>query len=85
MSWTTYAPAFAVFVGCWAAWQFHTLDAVDGKIAVAVAAVSPGALAAGGLVLAGMFAGLWLWKRRSISAPAAVGVYVGAMVAVILG
>ena len=76
---------FAVFVGCWAAWQMHTMGAADGKIAVALAAVSPMALGMGVVILAGMFAGLWVWKRRSVSVPAAVGFYVGMIVATIVG
>jgi Flp pilus assembly protein protease CpaA len=76
---------FAVFVGCWAAWQMHTMGAADGKIAVALAAVSPIGLGMGVAVLAGMFAGLWVWKRRSVSVPAAVGFYVGMVVATIVG
>ena len=76
---------FAVFIGCWAAWQMHTMGAADGKIAVALAAVSPGALGIGVGVLAGMFGVLWVWKRRSISVPAAVGFYVGMIVAAIVG
>ena len=55
---------FAVFVGGWAAWQMHTMGAADGKIAVALAAVSPLALVLGVAVLTGMFAGLWVWKRQ---------------------
>ena len=76
---------FAVFVGCWAAWQFHTMGAADGKIAVLLAAVNPAALGMGVLVLVGMFAGLWAWKRRSISVPAAVELYVGMVLAAIVG
>ena len=76
---------FAVFVGCWAAWQMHTMGAADGKIAVALAAVSPAALGMGVGVLVGMFGVLWVWKRRSISVPAAVGFYVGMIVAAIVG
>lgn len=68
---------FAVFVGCWAAWQMHTMGAADGKIAVALAAVSPAALGIGVVILVGIFAGLWVWKRQSVSVPAAVGFYAG--------
>ena len=76
---------FAVFVGCWAAWQMHTMGAADGKIAVALAAVSPMGLGMGVAVLVGMFAGWWVWTRRSVSVPAAVGFYVGMVVAAIVG
>ena len=76
---------FAVFVGGWAAWQMHTMGAADGKIAVALAAVSPMALGMGVAVLAGMFAGLWVWKRCSVSVPAAVGLYVGIVGWMVMG
>ena len=76
---------FAVFVGCWAAWQMQTMGAADGKIAVALAAVSPTGLALGVAVLAGLFGVLWVWKRKSVSVPAAVGLYAGMVVTAIVG
>ena len=36
-------------------------------------------------VLAGMFAGLWVWKRCSVSVPAAVGLYVGIVGWLVMG
>ena len=59
--------------------------ATDGKIAVVLAAVSPMALKMGVMVLVGMFAGLGVWKRRSVSVPAAVGLYLGVVGWMVVG
>lgn len=39
----------------------------------------------GVMVLVGMFAGLWVWKRRSVSVPAAVGLYLGVVGWMVVG
>jgi Flp pilus assembly protein protease CpaA len=69
----------AVFAGCWFAWQMGGMGAADGKMATLIAAVSPVALGIGGLVLALGFVGMRLWKGKSVSLPAGVAFYVGAV------
>lgn len=69
----------AVFAGCWFAWQMGSMGAADGKMATLIAAVSPLALAIGGLFLALGFVGMRLQKGESASLPAGVAFYAGAV------
>jgi Flp pilus assembly protein protease CpaA len=69
----------AVFAGCWFAWQMGGMGAADGKMATCIAAVSPVALSIGGLVLALGFVGMRLWRGQSVSLPAGVAFYMGAV------
>jgi Flp pilus assembly protein protease CpaA len=69
----------AVFAGCWFAWQMGGMGAADGKMATLIAAVSPLALGMGGVLLALGFVGMRLWRGQSVSLPAGVAFYVGAV------
>ena len=71
---------FAVFAGCWLAWGMKSMGAADGKLATIIAAVSPAALGVGVLLLVTGFVGMRMWQGRSVSLPAAVGLYGGAVV-----
>lgn len=73
---------FALFAGCWFAWQMKGMGAADGKIAVALAALLPSAVLWSGLFLLLWFVGLRL-RRREGSVPAVVALYLGALVSII--
>lgn len=73
---------FALFAGCWFAWQMKGMGAADGKIAVALAALLPPAVLWSGLLLLLWFVGLRL-RQRCGSVPAVVALYLGVLIAVI--
>lgn len=68
---------FAVFLGCWFAWQMQGMGAADGKLATTLAALSPVALGMSGVLLAVGFLALRLRHSGSRSLPAAVVLYAG--------
>lgn len=73
---------FALFVGCWFAWQMKGMGAADGKIAVVLAALLPQAVLWGGVLLFLWFVGLRL-RQREGSVPAVVALYWGTLIAII--
>lgn len=73
---------FALFVGCWFAWQMKGMGAADGKIATALAALLPQAVLWSGGVLLLFFVYLRL-RRRQGSVPAVVGLYLGVLLAIV--
>ncbi len=68
---------FALFVGCWFAWQMEGMGAADGKIATALAALLPQAVLWSGGLLFLCFVGLRL-RRQQQSVPAVVVLFLGA-------
>ena len=69
----------AVFAGCWLAWGMGGMGAADGKIATVLAAASPGALGLSVLFLVVGFVAMRLRRGKSVSLPAAVAFYGGAV------
>lgn len=67
----------AVFAGCWFAWQMKGMGAADGKMATALAAVSPPALGISVLLLTLGFVRMRLWNGKRTSLPAGVAFYGG--------
>jgi len=72
---------FALFVGCWFAWQMGGMGAADGKIATALAALLPQAVLWSGGVLLLCFVYLRL-RRRPQSVPAVVALFLGALLSI---
>lgn len=73
---------FALFVGCWFAWQMKGMGAADGKIATGLAALLPQAVLWSGAVLLLFFVYLRL-RRQEGGVPAVVGLYLGALLAIV--
>ncbi len=73
---------FALFVGCWFAWQMQGMGAADGKIATALAALLPQAVLWSGGVLLLFFVYLRL-RRQEGGVPAVVGLYLGVLLAIV--
>lgn len=75
----------AVFTGCWVAWRVGGMGGADGKLAVLAAAVDPAALGLGTIFLALGFLAVRARHGEGRSLPAAVALYLGAVVAFFLG
>ena len=73
---------FALFTGCWFAWQMKGMGAADGKIATALAALLPPAVLWSGLLLLLWFVGRRV-RQREESVPAVVALYWGTLIAII--
>lgn len=73
---------FALFVGCWFAWQMKGMGAADGKIATALAALLPQAVLWGGGLLFLCFVGLRL-RRQQQSVPAVVVLFLGTLLSIV--
>lgn len=69
---------FAVFAGCWFAWQMGSMGPADGKLATFLAAAAPGSVPLAGLALTAMFLGHRLVRGEAGRLPGVVGLYVGA-------
>jgi Flp pilus assembly protein protease CpaA len=70
----------AVFLGCWFAWQMKGMGAADGKIATALGAILPQAMAISGVLLMLAFLVLRLRRQPETTVPAAVAFFAGSVV-----